>query len=242
MAAYSFFTPVSRAVGQLGDPAFTGVLWRSAAWSALCFALLHVAALWLVNHVLAMHGPLAYAMDVLGALAASLLTAWLFLPLAAAIGTIYIERIARAVEARYYPFLPAARGAPVAEQAWDGLVVALRVLAFNVVALILAIILPGIGLIIGWMIAAYAMGRGLFVAVAMRRMSRAEAEAIYQRRRGAILAQGGVLALAGYVPLLNLLLAVVGTAAMVHVLDDAMTQCAKLHGTGSSDGVRRRES
>jgi CysZ protein len=31
------------------------------------------------------------------------------------------------------------------------------------------------------------------------------------------------MALAGYIPVLNLLIPVVGTAAMVHVLDQAMT-------------------
>jgi uncharacterized protein involved in cysteine biosynthesis len=39
-----------------------------------------------------------------------------------------------------------------------------------------------------------------------------------------VLAQGGVMALAAYVPLLNLLIPVVGTAAMVHVLDQALTR------------------
>jgi uncharacterized protein involved in cysteine biosynthesis len=38
-----------------------------------------------------------------------------------------------------------------------------------------------------------------------------------------VLVQGCVVALAGYVPILNLLIPVVGTAAMVHVLDRAVT-------------------
>ena len=55
----------------------------------------------------------------------------------------------------------------------------------------------------------------------MRRMPRPAAEALYRRARPAVLAQGCILALAGYVPLLNLLIPVIGTAAMVHVLDQA---------------------
>ena len=46
---------------------------------------------------------------------------------------------------------------------------------------------------------------------------------LYRRARPAVLAQGLILALAGYVPLLNLLIPIVGTAAMVHVLDQALT-------------------
>ena len=58
------------------------------------------------------------------------------------------------------------------EQAWDGVSVAVNVLALSIVGLILAIIVPGLGLVLGWVIASYAIGRGLFVAVAMRRMPR----------------------------------------------------------------------
>jgi CysZ protein len=57
----------------------------------------------------------------------------------------------------------------------------------------------------------------------MRRMPRPAAEALYRHARPVILAQGCVMALAGYVPVLNLLIPMVGTAAMVHVLDLAMT-------------------
>ena len=77
------------------------------------------------------------------------------------------------------------------EQAWDGIAVAIKVLALSIAALVLAFIVPGLGLILGWMIASYAIGRGLFVAVAMRRMPRAMAELLYLQHRGIVLAQGG---------------------------------------------------
>lgn len=217
------FDPVARAVGQLGDPSILGVLWRSVAWAAVCFIAVHAAAIWAVHGMLALHGVAAWIADVAGTLGASVLALYLFLPAAAAIGTLYLERIARAVERRHYPWLPPARGASLMAQSWDGAAVAFRVLGFNLVALVLALLLPGVGLVLGWMISAYAFGRGLFVAVAMRRMGRSEAEAIYRMRRGTVLLQGGILALAGYVPILNLFLPVVGIAAMVHVLDSVMT-------------------
>jgi CysZ protein len=217
------FLPVVRAIGQLGDPCFTGVLLRSIAWSIACFLALHVGAIWIIHRVLALHGWLAWGADVLGSVAASLLAFWLFLPVAAAIGTLYFDRIATSVERRFYPWLPPPRGASFLEQAWDGIAVAFKVLALNIVALILAFLLPGIGLVLGWMIAAYAIGRGLFVAVAMRRMPRVTAESLYRASRGVVLTQGAVLALAAYVPILNLLIPVIGVAAMVHVLDMALT-------------------
>jgi uncharacterized protein involved in cysteine biosynthesis len=212
-------SPLARALAQLDDPAFLGVLWRSLAWSAVCFLVLLIGAIWGVQHVLAGHAVWAWLAGILSGLGAALLAFWLFLPIAAVIGTLFLERIARAVERRFYPALAPAQGAPAAVQAWDGLAVGGRILLLNVLALVLALLIPGIGLLIAWAIGAYAIGRGLFVAVAMRRMSRPEAQALYHRRRVAVLAQGGILALAGYIPLLNLLIPVIGTAAMVHILD-----------------------
>jgi uncharacterized protein involved in cysteine biosynthesis len=215
--------PIARALSQLDDPTFRGVLLRSIAWSIACFAALHVGAIWMIHRVLALHGLLAWGADILGSIGASLLALWLFLPVAAAIGTMYLDRIARSVERRFYPWLPPPYGASLLEQAWDGVVVALKVLALNIVALILAFLLPGIGLILGWTIAAYAIGRGLFVAVAMRRMPRAMAESLYRTSRGVVLAQGAVLALAAYIPIVNLLIPIIGVASMVHVLDMALS-------------------
>ena len=49
-------------------------------------------------------------------------------------------------------------------------------------------------------------------------MGRAQAQAAYGRRRGSVLLLGLLLAVAGSVPGLNLLVPVVGVAAMVHLL------------------------
>ena len=216
------FAPIARALGQMDDPIFRGVLLRSVAWSIACFAALHIGVVWAIHGVMNLHGWMAWGIDVLGTIGASLLALWLFLPVAAAIGMMYLDRIAGSVERRFYPWLSPPTGATLLEQAWDGVAVALKVLALNIVALILAVLLPGIGLILGWMIAAYAIGRGLFVAVAMRRMPRAMAESRYRTSRGVILAQGGVLAAAAYIPVMNLLIPIIGVAAMVHVLNMAL--------------------
>ena len=215
-------TPLVRAVTQLDDPVFLGVLFRSLLWSAVCFLALHVGAVWAVHRLFDLHGWLGWAADVIGGIGASLLALWLFLPIAALIGTLYIDRVARAVERRWYPMVPPAAGAPLAAQLWDGVSIAARILLLNVLALIAALILPGIGVVLAWLIGGYAIGRGLFAAVAMRRMPRGAARLLYRRARLPVLIQGCILALAAYVPLLNLLIPVVGTAAMVHVLDQVL--------------------
>jgi CysZ protein len=184
------FLPIIRAIGQLDDPVFRGVVLRSLAWAMACFVGLVTGGVWGVHKLLALHGWLAWTADVLGSIGA-------------------------------------AESASILEQAWDSISVAVKVLALSIAALIFAFIVPGLGLVLGWAIASYAIGRGLFVAVAMRRMSRSIAESIYLQYRGIVLAQGGVLALAAYIPILNLLIPVVGTAAMVHILDMALASEAE---------------
>jgi uncharacterized protein involved in cysteine biosynthesis len=219
----SLFDPLAKAVSQAGDPVFVGVLWRSLAWSAVAFAGLHILALYAV-HRLPIPSHWGLLADIAGTVLASILAFWLFLPVAAGIATLYIERISRAVERRFYPYLPPPRGEWATVQAWDGIALGLKVLGLNLLALVLALLLPVIGWALGWAIAAYAIGRGLFVAVAMRRMPRPMAESLYAANRSAVMAQGAVLALAAYIPLLNLLIPVFGTAAMVHLLDRTLTQ------------------
>jgi CysZ protein len=135
--------------------------------------------------------------------------------------TFYVERVAAAVERRFYPSLPPSRGAPAWEQLADALAVGFRVLLLNLVAIPLFFVLPGPGVVLAWLIGAWAIGRGLFGAVAMRRMRRGEAAALARWLRVRIFFQGAVLAAAGVLPLLNLFVPVLGTAAMVHLLHGA---------------------
>lgn len=215
-----------RAFSQFGDPAFLGAVWRSVAWAVL--ALLGLAALlvWGGSALAAQAGSLGWlgrlAGAILGGVGAALLAFYFFLPLATVIATLFANRIAGAVEREFYPGLPPARPASLLDQTWDGLALGLRVLGWQVLTLLLVLIPPlaPIAVPLGWFIAAWSVGRGLFVAVAMRRMDRAAAVDRYRSQRGDVLAQGALMAVGSIVPLFNLFVPVLGTAAMVHVLHD----------------------
>jgi uncharacterized protein involved in cysteine biosynthesis len=207
-----------RAFGQLDDPAILSVLAQSLLLSAAIFAALCIGSVYGLEHMLAQNGWIAWAAGILGGAAALLAGLWLFLPAAVVIASLFMEPVCRAVERRWYPALPDPTGAALAAQTWDSLFVALLVLAMSAISILLAVFIPGIGLVLGWIITAWALGRGLFVAVAMRRMSRGQAQALYRRHRASVLLQGGGLALAGSVPVLNLLVPVLGSACMIHVL------------------------
>jgi CysZ protein len=210
--------PILRALAQFDDPRFVGVVVRSVAWSALTFVALLVASVWGVHHLV--QGWLGWLGAAFSGVLAGLLALWLFVPFALVIASLYVERVAAAVERRYYPGLPPPSGANLAVQAWDGVVLGLQLLVLNLAVLVTAPFHAGLGLVLGWLVGGWAIGRGLFVAVAMLRMGRGEALALYARRRIAVVVPGVILALAASVPLLNLLVPVIAMAAMTHVLHE----------------------
>lgn len=213
-------SPLFRAVQQVDDPVFLGVLLRSVAWCVLAFLALLGGSAWAVERLVGQAGWIGWLAGFAGGLAAAVSAVWLFVPAAVLIAYLYIDRVAGAVDRRFYPALPPPHaGAPMTIQVWDGVVLGAQVLAWQVVALGLALALPVVGLALGWVISGWAIGRGLFVAIAMRRMARADALRIYAGRRLSVLVQGGLLALASTVPLLNLMVPVVGVAMLTHVLN-----------------------
>jgi len=220
--AVSTIKPLVRALAQLDDPVFARVAVRGVLLAAALFVALAVGCSWGLAALAGRHGWLAWLAGALGGAGSLLLAAWLFVPVAIGMATLFTDQVAAAVERRFYPGLPRAAGAPLAEQAWDGVVLGLQVLALNLLGLALALGSAGLGLALGWLVAGWAIGRGLFVAVAMRRMSRQAARLLYARHRLAVIVPGTVLALAAAVPLLNLLVPVLGTAAMAHLVVEVL--------------------
>ena len=213
-----FFRPALRALGQMDDPVFIGVVVRSVLWSIAAFVLLSLAVAAGVHAALADKGWWSWLAGIAGGFTTAILSLWLFLPLATVIASLFSQRIADAVEARFYPGLPAGRPASLAAQSWDAVALGLRVLVVQIVALPISLLLPGLGLVLSWFVASWAVGRGLFEPIAMLRNDRATAVARYRANRSAVLFQGALLTAAGLVPLLNLLAPILGVAAMVHVL------------------------
>lgn len=218
-----FWTPALRAIDQLGDRVFLGVVLHSVVWSAVAFAALAAAIFYGGHAVLSDQGWLGWLAGAAGAIGTLILSLWLFLPLATVIASLFVERIAAAVENRWYPQVSPGHPASLVAQAQDGLVLGLRVLLMQAIALLATLIPPHVtGLAIGWLIASWAVGRGLFVPVAMLRMDRPAALALYRRLRVPVIFQGALLTAAGLVPILNLLAPVLGVAAMVHLLHRAL--------------------
>lgn len=210
-------TPMGRAIGQLDDPSFLGVLLRALALSALCFLALAGLCAGGAHHLVSGHGWLSGLAGAVGGVLGLVLALFLFLPLALVIGGLFTGRICAAVERRWYPGLPAARGAGLGGEMAEALLGGLHMLAITLASLVAALI-PGPGWVVAYLLTGWALGRSLFVAVALRRMSRAQAIARYREQRWLVLAQGLALSVAGAIPVLNLLIPVLGPAAMLHIV------------------------
>lgn len=206
------------AVGQLPDPAFRRPLLLGAAAALAGLAGLVLLAGWGLGQVAGGEGWFAGIVGAAGGVLVLFASWWLFVPVLLAISGLFLDGVAASVERRHYPALPAPRGASTASQAWSGLVLAAKMAGLTLILLPLSLLLPMIGALGLWGVAAIGIGEGLFEGVALRRMGRDAAETLRRRRRSEIWGLGAVLAALAAVPLLNLLVPVLGTAAMTHLL------------------------
>lgn len=208
-----------KAIGQLGDPKARQVVWQSIGVSIVAFL-----GLWggvgfvLANTAVFEMAWLDATIDVLGGLAV-LVISWLLFPalVSACIG-LFLERIADAVEQRHYPYLPPAREAPMGE-------VVATTLRFLAIMLVLNLLVLGLLLVppvfpfVFYGANGYLLGREYFELAALRRMNASEASVLRAAHRGQLFAAGLVIALLLTVPLVNLIAPIIGTAAMVHLVE-----------------------
>src|SRR4051812_5116845 len=104
-------TALVRAISQLSDPAVSRIVWRSIVGAILgFFTLAGLVWILLFQTRLTDYPWLDNTIDVLGGLAVFGL-AYLFFPaVVVTISGLLLDRVVDAVERRYYPSLPPARG------------------------------------------------------------------------------------------------------------------------------------
>lgn len=207
----------AKAFGQLGDPRLRRpVLWGVAAGALLFVGLLGLGG-WLVSLAVAGEGWLERALTALGGLAAFLVAVVLFQPASMAVTGMLLDGVAEAVEARHYPDLAPARPASIGQQILASLRLAARVTALSLLALPFALLLPGVGSLIWLAVSAYALSREYFELAALRRMDAKEARALRRAHRLRVWLTGLPAALLMLAPVVNLIVPVIGAAALVHV-------------------------
>lgn len=216
---------VGRAVGQLGDPRFLRIL----AWSLLLtvagLALLFWAVMLGLGAVLPETvtlpwiGQVGFVDDLVDWAAVGVmlvLSVVLMVPVAAGVVGFFLEGVAEAVEAKYYPTLPPARGLAWAEQVADGLRFFAVICAANLVGLVIYLTVAPLAPFIFWLVNGFLLGREYFQLVAARRLGRAAAAELGRRHFWRIWATGTAMAIPLSIPVLNLVVPLFGVAVFTH--------------------------
>ena len=208
---------LNRTVSQLFDPALFGVLVMSVVGAGFVLVVAWTGVGALLGHIrLSGTGWLNWLEHFVIGVGAVFATVALFGAIAAMIAGLFVERVARAVERRYYPSLPPARPQRLAEQIANGLSFLLAILVLNLLLLPLYLVW-GANLPIFLGLNGYLLGREYFELVALRRVDRPTARLLWRTHRLKLLSCGVLIAAFSFVPLADLLTPVLATAFMLHI-------------------------
>jgi CysZ protein len=219
-----------KAFGQLGDPATRRIAWKSLLLTAVVFAVLLALVAWALSHEQVFHQVfLDWVVDVLGGVAALVLSLLLFPGAVLVTLSFFLEDVASRVEARHYPDLPPARHQPLAEVTWVAIRFAAVTLGLNILVLPLYGVLffvPPLNFLLFYGLNGYLLGREYFELVALRRVDDRLAKAMRQAALGRLVIAGAVITFLSTLPFANLLTPVVATAFMVHIFEDMRRRIA----------------
>ena len=209
------------AVRQLGDPKLRVIIWQSLALSLVLQIAIGVLAWWALQSFATFSWNwVNETIRWLGGGAVTVLALMLFPASFGIVISIFMERIADIVEEEHYPQLGKARGIPIWTGIWTGVVFLLAVIALNLVMLpfyLVALFIAGLGAVLFYGVNGWLTGRVYYELVALRRRDPAEVKAWRKANAGVLWLTGIVLVFLGTIPFLNLIVPVLGVAAMVHV-------------------------
>jgi uncharacterized protein involved in cysteine biosynthesis len=209
------------AVRQLGDPRLRVVIWQSLALSLVLQVAIGALAWWGVQSWAHFDSTWINTLVRWASGTGVVILALLLFPASFGIVvSVFMERIADIVERAHYPQLGPARGIPIWTGIWTGVVFLVAVIVLNLVMLpfyIAAIFIAGLGAVLFYAINGWLAGRLYYEQVALRRLSPAEVKAWRKANLWPLWATGIVTVFLGTIPVLNLIVPVLGTAAMVHV-------------------------
>jgi len=227
---------VARAIGQMPDPRFRGVLLRGIGITLALLIAANLAVIWglgwLIGDSLTLPwiGTVRWLDDVISWAAIPVmlvLSAFMMIPVASAITSMFLEDVAQAVEDRYHPSLGPAAPISFSEGLRDSLGFLGTMIIANMLALVLYLLFAPLAPVIFWALNGFLLGREYFTLAALRRVGPAEAKRLRRRHIVTIWAVGVIMAVPLTIPLVNLLVPVLGAAAFTHVFHD-------LHRRGSA--------
>jgi CysZ protein len=213
------FASVGRAVATLFDRRFVGLVFWMLVVAAILFIALFAGLEYLLFHMPPIAGRpwinefLELATPLILILAVFLLGA----PVAAMVGSLFIDRVAEKVDAHFYPNDPKAPGTPVATGIGEMFRLVGLSLLINVALLPVDVGIPGLAeaatlLANGWL-----FGREFFELASLRHLSRKDSDTLRRRHAGKIYGAGLLIAVLTLIPGIDLIAPFFGTALMAHL-------------------------
>jgi len=207
----------AQALGQMFDRSFRGVLWLSIGCTVALFLLLFFVLQWAAGHL--PDFGYVWIQDAEKIVAGGLLiVVFVFLgaPIAQLFASIFLDRIAGAVERRHYSSVAQGPGSGFNELLVAGLSFTAVSLVLNLLALPLHFALPLIGTVVVLLINGYLTGRTYFELAALRHMKPSDARTLRREHRVRLFLDGALISVLAMIPLVNFVVPVFAAAMMTH--------------------------
>jgi len=210
---------LSRALGQLTDPSFRGVVFRSVLLSLVVFAALTAFVWWALAQWGVFDGLIGWAVGFVGWSLFVVVTWVLFPAIVSLFVSVFLDEIVDAVERRHYADDPPS----TALGFWEAFVIGLRftslLVVLNLLVLPLHLLvfwLPLINVFIFYGLNGYLLSREYFDLVALRHHDDGQVTRLRRKNAGKLFLTGVAIAFLLTVPIVNLVAPIIGVAAMVH--------------------------
>ncbi len=219
------FNSFFKALSQTGDPRFRKVLLLGIGLTIALLVGTYAGLLWVIE-ALTGESTMIFGYEVTwlgdllgwGSLFLMLfLSAFLMVPVASAITSMFLDEVAQAVEDKHYPHLPPATRVPFFEAFRDtinflGILIAANLLAF----ILYALVTPAAPFIF-YALNGYLLGMEYVTLVAIRRIGRKAAKEFRRKHLGTVWLAGILMAIPLSIPLVNLLIPIFGAATFTHI-------------------------
>ncbi len=224
------FESAGKASRVITSAKFRGILFKSLALTIALFIGLWFALEALVSSfLLPVLGPWPWlSTGILWLLGTGMVIGGGFLlaPATALFAGVFLDEIAEEVERHDYPDQPIGSPQPLFASLWTAVTFMIVVIGANLAALALLLI-PGVNVVIFFLVNGYLLGREFFEFAALRYRTRTEVTALRRRHATLIFFAGLVIAGVMAVPVLNLTTPVFAAAMMVH-LHKALTRAEQV--------------
>ena len=172
----------TKALGQIGDPAFRGVLLRGIGLTIALLAALTLGVQWLLPDSVSLpwFGEIGWLSSLLSGfvLVAMIgMSVFLMIPVASLFTGFFLENVMDAVEARHYPAQGKAPSVPWSESLLDAVIFLGLIVVVNLLALIIYLLSTLAAPLVFWVVNGILLGREYMQMVAMRRLGRKGAKA-----------------------------------------------------------------